>query len=128
MANYYATTVSEGGKIKEGKKEELQAIIDKYQFIAYDDGDIIVEIEGDTLCIYGYGAMSVYAKDDEEFEDDCTDTFLEEVAQCIDGHMVIKEVGNEKCRYVNAYAWVLKDGKVQSVSLEGAVQQLLYNK
>jgi hypothetical protein len=128
MANYYATTVSEGGKIKEGKKEELQAIIDKYQFIAYDDGDITVEIEGDTLCIYGYGAMSVYEKDDEDYEDECTDVFLEQVAQCIDGHMVIKEVGNEKCCYVNAYAWVLKDGKVESVSLEGAVQQLLGNK
>lgn len=128
MANYYATTVSEGGKIKEGKKEELQAIIDKYQFIAYDDGDIIVEIEGDTLCIYGYGAMSVYKKEDEEFDDDCTDYFLGEVAQCIEDYMVISEVGNEKCRYVNAYAWVLKDGKVESVSLEGAVQQLLGNK
>lgn len=128
MANYYGTTVSRDGEVKKGKKnrEAVEAIIAKYNFVG-NDGEIEVSLSGDQIQIYGEEAVNAYKIDDEDWENECFDEFLLELAPYLKTPLVVQEVGNEKCRYVCAFAWVVKpDAKeVKFINIETAIADAL---
>lgn len=130
MADYYAQTMSDGGKLKEGVTEDqVKEIVKKYELSDLEIEVEEVQGEGKFLRIYGYApteAHHVSTDGEPDYDEDCFDTFLEEFKDLIVEPLIVKEVGNEKLRYVCAYAWVLKPGeKVQSVSLEDAINNVL---
>lgn len=133
MANYYATTVSEGGKIAKKDIKKVEEIMAKYMFMG-GDGDLTVEINGDELAIYGDCSASAYypSKEDPteaDYDEEVMDVFLEEIAPFLKTPLVVKEVGNEKCRYVCAWAYVVRPNKkVVSVSLDEAVAKIINRK
>ena len=125
MANYYGTVVSRGGKIKKGSGEKIKEIIEKYDF--GNDGELNVEVS-DELQVWGYDSLYAYPKDDEERDCESFDTFLNEISQYLVEPLVISEVGNEKCKYVCAYAYIVKPNKkCVVVSLEDLIEKNLTN-
>lgn len=131
MANYYATTVSSGGKLKDKNEEKVKEIIANYTF-GDGQGDLNVEIEtklrGEKYIeVWGESATCAYRKEDIDQEDgEVFDQFLKEVAPFLAEPLVVSEVGNEKCRYVQAYAYIAKpNGEVVSVSLSDLVEKEL---
>lgn len=120
MANYYATTVSRGGKLKKGTARKVVELMEQYNFESSDD--ISVEVTRDHIEIYGNGGATAYAVTDEENEEDIMHEFLEKLAPYLAEPFIVSEVGNEKCRYVCAYAYVvMPDGKCTSISLDEMV-------
>lgn len=125
MANYYGTTVSEGGKLKKDSKPEVDKIIEKYAF-GNESGLTVRVNEDNEIEIYGDDSTYAYLAEDEDHDEDCMDDFLNELSPFIEETLIVKEVGNEKCRYVNAYAYVLEPNKkVESISLDEAITNLL---
>lgn len=124
MANYNGTTVSEGGKIDAKDHAKIQEIIEKYNF---DCGDDCLSIElNDEISIYGYTSACAYKKEDEDYDEECFDQFLQELAPFIKTPLIVSEAGNEKCRYVQGFAYILKPkGKLKSVSLQEAINKAL---
>ena len=88
---------------------------------------------GDTLEIYGYDQLYARVKKDEDAEetdedyDDKFEDFLNAVAPYIDTDFVVNEAGNEKCRYICAYAFVIHNHEVKYTSLDSAVENLIDN-
>ena len=137
MANYYGTTVSRGGALKKGKKnrEAVEAIIAKYNFVG-NEGDENVGIGNslyfngkgeDQVEIWGNDALSAYKIEDENQEEEMFETFLLELAPYLKTALIVQEVGNEKCRYVCAFAWIVKPNakKVVFVNIENAIAKLI---
>lgn len=130
MANYNATTVSRGGKLKKGfdmveDRARLNEIISKYNF-GGGDGELTVSFDNGEIDIYGESATFAYMKDDEEMDNEVFDEFLKEICPFISEPLIVSEVGNEKCRYVGAYAYIAyPNGKVVSVSLDEAINNEL---
>lgn len=127
MANYYGTTVSEGGKIKEGTEKKIEAIIEKYRFDG-GDGEMTVGVSDGVLEVYGDCSCWAYlVADGDEADEDVFDSFLEEVMPFLAENLIVKEVGNEKCRYVNAYAYIVlpEQKKVLSVSLDEKIEETI---
>ena len=105
MANYYGTTVSSGGKIKKGSSVAINKIIEKYTF--GNEGELNVGVEDGRLQVWGYDSPYAYAETDEE----TFDGFLNEVSKYLVEPLIIQEVGSEKCRYVTAFAYIVKPNK-----------------
>jgi hypothetical protein len=137
MANYYGTTVSRGGELKAGKKnrEAVEAIIAKYSFQG-NNGDASVAIGNSSYSnekgemqveVWGEDSISAYKIEDENCEEECFETFLLELAPYLKTALIVQEVGNEKCRYVCAFAWIVKPNakKVQFVNIEDAIAKLI---
>lgn len=125
MANYYGTTVSEGGKLKEESKDAFNAIVEKYVFGNEDDLHIEINSEN-QISIWGEDGAQAYRVGDEDHDADVMDDFLNELSPLIETPLIVKEVGNEKCRYVCAYAYVLIPNEtVVSVSLDEAIEKVL---
>lgn len=132
MANYNATTVSRGGQLKKGfdmveDKAKLLEIISKYSF---GDSQGELEVTVDTvkkeIGIWGDSACFAYLKEDEDMDNEVFDEFLKEVCPFLSEPLIVSEVGNEKCRYVGAYAYIaFPDGRVVSVSLDTAIDEAL---
>lgn len=131
MANYYGTTVSRGGKLKKGfdmvkDRAKLNEIIAKYNFGDGSGGDLNVSFGRGELQVWGESSTFAYYKDDEEMENEVFDKFLEEICPFLGEPLIVSEVGNEKCRYVLAYAYIaFPNGKVVSVSLDEAIDRAL---
>lgn len=131
MANYQATTVSEGGKIKKGSEKEISAIMEKYNFDTSEDMTYEIverndEKQTSEIAVYGYGSPTAYAKDDEDFNEEVFDQFLNDISPFLAETLIVKEVGNEKCRYVCAYAYIVEPNeKYKSVSLDSAITSML---
>ena len=123
MANFIAVTASSGARIKDGKRKELEAYLEKYSTDS-EDGELakIEDGEEPTLEIYGYGWFTVWEKftneDGEEeidFDTEKTNEFSLGLAPFLAEPLVIQLVGNEKCRFPLA-AWECKvhpDGRVE---------------
>lgn len=126
MANYNATVISEGGKIKKGSESKIKDIISKYNF-GSEDG-LTVAVEGSELNIYGYDGMYAYELTDEDYENECFEDFLKEVSSHLITPLIVKETGNEKCRYSVAYAFVVNKGKVKCISLDAEIRKFLKKK
>ena len=130
MANYYATTVSRGGKLKKGfdmieDKAKLNEIIRKYTF-GDGEGALNVGFGNGEVDIWGDSATFAYLKEDVDRDNEVFDQFLKEICPFLAEPLIVSEVGNEKCRYVGAYAYIAKpDGTVVSVSLDGAIEDEL---
>lgn len=130
MANYYGTTVSRGGKLKKGfdmieDRAKLNEIIAKYNF-GDGQGDLDVSFGSGELQVWGESSTFAYYKDDEEMENEVFDKFLEEICPFLGEPLIVSEAGNEKCRYVLAYAYIaFPNGKVVSVSLDEAIDRAL---
>lgn len=127
MANYYGTTVSSGGKLKKGSEEKVKEIISRYTFGHGEADGLTVEIDGGVLHVYGYDSMVSYTKDDDpEHDAEVFDDFLNEVSKYLAEPLIVTEVGTEKCRYANAYAYVVKPNKnCVCVSLDEAINKIL---
>lgn len=127
MANYYGTTASEGGKVSsvEAVNAVLKGWKEKYQLGA--EGGVTVEVYDDAVSIYGEDDFYIYAKDEDgEIEfDDITEDVLKELCPFIETALVIKSVGNEKCRYVNAGAWIVTKDNVTYANLDDAINAKL---
>jgi hypothetical protein len=130
MANYYGTTVSSGGKLKEGfDNAKLSEIVAKYAF-GDGQGDLNVDYSNGELQIWGDCATEAHLKADDL--DDCGevfDQFLEEITPFLAEPLIVSEVGNEKCRYVQAFAYIARPDKpVMSVSLDEAIRKAIEEK
>lgn len=126
MANYYGTTVSRGGKFKKGSENKLQEIVNKYTF-GDGQGELSVSVsrEGE-IQVWGDSSTYAYRKEDTENDEECFDVFLKEITPYLAEPLIVSEVGNEKCRYVMAYAYIAKpSGEVVSVSLDEAIEKEL---
>ena len=135
MANYYGTTASNGGKVKEGKAEELQAYIEKWGFQGEDD--LFVGVQGNFLHIYGgedFAPCPIITKEEAEndkngyleegemWDDGDPEAFLEGLAPFLEVQgegkdknlIVVHTVGAEKCRFpLGACEYILRPtGKV----------------
>lgn len=126
MANYYATTVSRGGKLKKDFDiKKLEEIMSKY-FFGDGEGDLCVAVRDSVLEVWGESLTYAYHKEDEDRDEEVFHEFLEEICPFLAEPLIVSEVGNEKCRYVEAYAYIaFPSGKVVSVSLNGTVDELL---
>lgn len=122
MANYYGTTVSEGGKIKE--PEKVKEILANWKQIG-GDGEMTAEVEGDEIHIYGYDDFNIYDYDAEDGDNDVTDASLKQLCPFIVEPLIIKSVGNEKCRYVGAGAYIVTAEGVYYASLDDAIRAKL---
>jgi len=126
MANYYGTTVSEGGKLKPASKEAVEAIIAKYNF-----GELNVRVsEENELEVWGECSTEAYDIDDKERDGgEIFDQFLSEITPYLDETLIVSEVGNEKCRYVQAFAYIASPNKrVVCTSLDEAITNVINNK
>jgi hypothetical protein len=94
MANFDATTASNGAKIKDGTKEAVEAIIDKYIF-----NELTVQISDKYLEVYGYDWLNVGKDGEDEDDMDFAQEFLEEIAPFLAEPLIIQCVGAEKCRF-----------------------------
>lgn len=118
MANYESVTVSEGGEII--NKKEVEKIINKWNV-----NEINVTINNyknkNIIEIYGYEDFGIY---DENWED-VTEEELKKLSKHIKTTLIISSVGNEKCRYVGASAWIIQTNKVSFVTLNDAINDKL---
>jgi len=125
MANYQGTTTSEGGKVT--NVEEVQKIINKYTFGS--EGELNVELNGEQIEIYGYEEPYAYTtpKDGDEidFDTELFDAFMEEIAPYIKDYFVVSSCGSEKCRYIQAYAYVIKNNELHFVNLENEITKII---
>jgi len=130
MANYYGTTASNGGKVKEGKEKELQAYIEKWGF--QGEGDLTVGVQGNFLHIYGgedFNPLPIVTKEQAEAnpdleEGECNydeggdpEGFLQGLAPFLEVQgkdkdenlIVVHTVGAEKCRFpLGALEYILR--------------------
>lgn len=121
MANYMATTVSEGGKINDRKA--VEEIIAKWGRMG-SEGEITAEVdEKDVLHIYGYDHFDIYKVNEEgdEDDDDATEECLKELCPFIETPLIIQSVGAEKCRYVGTGAWIVMKEGVFFTNLDEAI-------
>ena len=129
MANYYGTTVSSGGKIKKGSESAIKEIIAKYTF--GNEGELNVELSviDQSLQIWGYDSCYAYPKMEDgelDFDQETFDGFLNEISKYLEEPLIVSEVGSEKCRYVNACAYIVKPNKdCEFVSLEDEINKKL---
>lgn len=127
MANYEPTTVSEGGEIKKGMENKVLKIMEKYKFGC---GDLNVElnknIEIACLNVWGYESPCAYKPFDIDCENDVFCAFLDEIKNYLKTPLIISEIGHEKCRYVQAYALIVRPKRVVvCVSLQDAINKEL---
>ncbi len=93
MANLEAVTTSNGARIKQDKKDELEKYLQKYYV---GTGDMTVSTEGGVLEIYGYDVMQAYLIEDDS---DVTDKFLKGLAPYLAEPLVVQVIEHEACRY-----------------------------
>jgi len=124
MANYYGTTVSEGGKLKKNCEEEVNKIIAKYEF--GDEGELTVGIQNGELHVWEVDSCYAYNIDDEDRDEEVFDQFLEKISPFLVEPLIVSEVGSEKCCYVQAFAYIARPNKeVVSVSIWDAINRVL---
>lgn len=114
MANLEAVTASNGATIKQDKKVELKAYLKRY---GIGDDAVTVDIEGDSLVLYGYGFLYVYplADDGTDSGVDATEEFLQGLAPYLAEPLIVQVILHEKCRFPLG-AWEVKvhpDGRVE---------------
>lgn len=121
MANYYGTTVTDGGKVAPENVEKVRAIIAKWSRMG-SEGEISAEVsDSGELAVWGFDDFYIYDTEDEDSYDDLTEHYLKELCPFIVEPLIIKSVGNEKCRYVGAGAWIVHQNGVEYASLDDAI-------
>ncbi len=96
MGTFFGVTASSGAKIKKDKEEEVQKLLDKYDF----SRGLECQINNGSIEIWGYEWPYLYLKpknDEDDPDDDVFVKFLEELAPLLAETLVIQAVGNEKC-------------------------------
>lgn len=121
MANYYGTTVSEGGEIED--VEAVRAIIAGWKQLG-GEGELNAEIEESVLSVWGADDFYIYDFDDEE-DPDRTEESLKQLCPFMVTPLIIKSVGNEKYRYVGAGAWIVSKAGVEYANLDDAINAKL---
>lgn len=118
MANFDATTASNGPLIIPGHESELQKILSRY-YIEAEDGPM-AHIEGGRLHIYGYGWFNAYKMMEEEgttdiipdYDNEASQEFLKTIQPHLAENLVIHSIGNEKCRFpLSAMSITVSAGK-----------------
>ena len=96
MGTFLGVTASSGAKIKKDKEEEVQKLLDKYDF----SRGLECRINNGSIEIWGYEWPYLYLKpknDEDDPDDDVFVEFLEELAPLLAETLVIQAIGNEKC-------------------------------
>ncbi len=122
MANYQGVTVSEGGKVRSSDIGKAKELIESWSV----QGDVTVEIgkKSGEVAVFGYDDFEL-AEDSEDGYENVTEEELKKLSAFMESPLVIKCVGNEKCRYVAAYAWIVRSNRVDFVDLDAAVLSAL---
>lgn len=120
MANFIATTASNGARLKNA--EAAEQVLSRYCW----DGDVQAVVETNLqdgkpyLVIFGYDWPGAWKIPDsvspEDFEPDYDvdpgdgfAEFLREIASCLDEPLTVQAVGSEKCRFpLAACEWHIK--------------------
>lgn len=98
--DFVATTASSGAKVTE--VDEVERLIKRYRF-----PEMTVGVDsGGNFFLYGYDWFVAYDKDDEHYEEELTEEFLEELKGFIKPGetLIIQSVGYEGCMFPLA-AW-----------------------
>lgn len=117
MAIFDATTSSNSPRCRPSTREYLE----KFRFSC----DVSVEVVGRDgelhLSIYGYDWLYVEWASEEEGWEECSDDFLEGIAEHLEEELVIQCIGATKCRFPLS-AWeviVSPDGKIECGGFKG---------
>jgi hypothetical protein len=135
MATLRATTSSNSSRIDPDAKDEIDAILAKYDFVGAHE-DLTVDITehsdgGLSISIQGHAAFEaskpVLGEDGSvaDREHGCTEEFLKRLAPHLEEQLVIQTVGHEKsCFPLLAGQWsAWPDGTVQYESLDHSPEQ-----
>jgi hypothetical protein len=97
MGTFVGVTASGGARIKKGKENEVQKLLDKYDF----SRGLECQIDNGSIAIWGYEWPHLWLKpknnEEPEFGKDFFEEFLEELAPFLAEKLVIHAIGNEKC-------------------------------
>ena len=96
MGTFLGVTASSGAKIKEGKFEEVEKLMDKYDF----SRGLECRIDNGSINIWGNVWPDLWLKYEDDDDQDCEgnfEKFLKELAPFLFENLVIHAIGNEKC-------------------------------
>lgn len=121
MANYYGNTRTNYFHVKDEEKfRELMKHVVSW------DGDIKIwddrkdENGKPVFAFGGYGTIVGYQEDIDDTDNDPDyDEFINRLSECIaeDDAAIIFEIGNEKLRYLTAYAIVVTNTEAETIDL-----------
>ena len=94
MSDFFGITASSGARLKKGKKDKVEKLMDKYDFTY----GLNCEVGGGRIEIWGEDWPHLYLKSKNvDINNDVFEEFLEELGPFLDEYLVIQAVGNEKC-------------------------------
>ena len=95
MGIFLGVTASSGAKIKEGKFEEVEKLMDKYDF----SRGLECMIDNGSIYLLGYEWPDLWLKYEDDDDQDCEDNFeefLKELAPFLSEDLVVHAIGTEK--------------------------------
>ena len=134
MSNYYGVIRTNYFHVKD--EEQFRALMAKTA--GDEDGielwDDVIDVEDKQMFGFGvYGGISGIQNDDDEYDDESYDRFIDGLMECVaeNDAILIFEAGHEKLRYVGGGVTIITAKGVEYINLEDnartIVRELLGN-
>ena len=121
MSNYYGVVRTNYFHVKD--EEKFRALMAKTA--GDEDGielwDDVIDGDGNPMFGFGvYGGISGVLNDEDEYDDDSYDRFIDELVECVadDDAILIFEAGHEKLCYVGGGVTIITSKGVEYINLE----------
>lgn len=128
MSNYYGVVRTNYFHVKD--EEQFRALMAKTA--GDEDGielwDDVIDGDGNPMFSFGvYGGISGIQNDDDEYDDDSYDRFIDGLKECVaeDDVILIFEAGHEKLRYVGGGVTIITSKGVEYVNLEDSARKIV---
>lgn len=129
MSNYYGVIRTNYFHVKD--EEQFRALMAK---TAGDEGGIelwddVKDADGKQMFGFGvYGGISGIQNDDDEYDDESYDRFIDGLMECVaeDDAILIFEAGHEKLRYVGGGVTIITAKGVEYINLEESARKIVH--
>ena len=128
MSNYYGVVRTNYFHVKD--EEQFRALMAKTA--GDEDGielwDDVIDGDGNPMFGFGvYGGISGVLNDEDEYDDDSYDRFIDDLKECVaeDDAILIFEAGHEKLRYVGGGVTIITSKGVEYINLEESARKIV---
>ena len=128
MSNYYGVVRTNYFRVKD--EEQLRALMAKTT--GDEDGielwDDVKDAASKQMFGFGvYGGISGIQNDDDEYDDESYDRFIDGLMECVaeDDAILIFEAGHEKLRYVGGGVTIITAKGVEYINLEDNARKIV---
>lgn len=129
MSNYYGVVRTNYFHVKD--EEQFRALMAKTA--GDEDGielwDDVKDADGKQMVGFGvYGGISGIQNDDDEYDDESYDRFIDGLMECVaeDDAILIFEAGHEKLRYVGGSVTIITTKGVEYINLEDNARKIVH--